>query len=51
MYFFEWKLFHIYIRDTDSYSYSYSLFQVIAHSNLLFNNDSYKKYLSALKDL
>ena len=36
------------IRDTDSYSDLYSLFQVVAHSNLLFNNSSYKKSLSIL---
>ena len=46
-----WKFIQIDIRDTDSYSDSYSLFQVIAHSNLLFNNDSYKNFLSARKDL
>ena len=27
------------------------LYQIIAHSNLLFNNDSYQKSLPALKDL
>ena len=46
-----WKFIQIDIRDTDSDSDSYSLFQVIAHSNLLFNNNSYKKSLSALKAL
>ena len=30
------------IQDTDSYSDS--SIQVIAHSNLLFNNNSYKKF-------
>ena len=28
------------IRDTNSYSDSFSLFQVITHSNLIFDNDS-----------
>ena len=46
-----WKFIQIDIRDTDSDSDSYSLFQVIAHSNLLFNNNSYKKSLSTRKDL
>ena len=35
------------IRDTASYSDSYLLFQVITDSNLLFNNDTYKKSLAA----
>ena len=35
------KFIQIDIRDTDSYSDSGSLFQVIAHSNLILNNDSY----------
>ena len=43
-----WKFIQIDIPDTNWYSNSYSLFQVIAHSNLLFHNDSYKKSLSAL---
>ena len=46
-----WKFIQIHIRDTDPDSDSCSLFQVIAHSNLLFNNNSYKKSLSALKAL
>ena len=37
------------IQDTDSYSYSLSLFQVVAHGNPLLNNDSYEKYLSAYR--
>ena len=45
----ERKFIQIDIRDTDSYSYS--LFQVIALSNLLFINDSYKKSRYALEDL
>ena len=45
---FSRKFIEVDIRDTDSYSDSYLLFQVIAHSNLLFTNDSYKKSLSAL---
>ena len=46
-----WKFIQIDIRDRDSDSDSYSLFQVIVHSNLLYKNDSYKKTLSALKGL
>ena len=42
-----WKFIQIDIRDTDLYSDSDSIFQVIAHSNQLFNNDLYKKSLSA----
>ena len=42
-----WKFSQTDIRDTDSYSDSYSLFQVIAHGNLLFIKDSYKISLSA----
>ena len=45
------KIIQIDTWDTDSYPDSDLLFQVIARSNLLFNNDSYKKYLSALQDL
>ena len=45
------KIIQIDIQDTDSYPDSDLLFQVIAHSILLFNNDSYKKSLSALQDL
>ena len=33
------KFIQIDIRDTDSYSDSYTLFQVIAYSNLLFSNE------------
>ena len=47
---FAWKIIQIDIRDTDSYSDSYSLFSGIYHSNLLFNKDSYQKSLSALED-
>ena len=45
-----WKFIQIVIRDTKSYSDSdsYSLFHVFAHSNLLLNNDSYKKSLFPL---
>ena len=35
-------------RETERDSYSYSLFQVIAHRNLLFMNYSYKKSPSTL---
>ena len=46
------KLIQIDIRNTDSYSDSYWLFQVVAHSNPLLINDSYKKSLTdALLDL
>ena len=45
-----WK-FRLIIETQTSYSDSYLLFQVITHSNLLFNNDTYKKSLSALWDL
>ena len=45
------KIIQIDIRDTDSYSDSYSLVQVIAHSNLLFNNSSCKKSISADRGL
>ena len=39
------------ISHTDSYSDSYLLFQVIAHSNLLLNSDSYKIYNSKVTSL
>ena len=47
----ELKAIQIDIRDRDSYSDSYLLFQVFVHSNQLFNNDSHNKSLSALEDL
>ena len=34
-----WILIQTDIQDTDSYSYSYSLFQVFSHSNPLFDNN------------
>ena len=43
-----WKFIQIVIRDTNSYSDSYSLFHVFVHSNLLLNNDSNKKSLFPL---
>ena len=42
------KFIQIDIRDTDSDFDLYSLFQVLAQSNLLLNNDSYKKSLFPL---
>ena len=36
------------IFETQIHIHIISLFQAIAHSNLLFKSDSYKKYLSAL---
>ena len=43
-----WKFLQVDIRDTDSDSDSDSLFEVIAHYNLLLNNNSSKISLSTL---